>query len=149
MLREGIRLSRLHRRLLYTFCGLLWASGVLWLLFHYFVRVPGEFGDTPHPLESWWLRLHGLAAMLSLLVLGSLVRGHIRLGWNIGRNRLSGSALVVCATVLIGTGWALYYVSNEFARTWISAVHWSLGLGSLAVIAIHVRAARRAQRVSS
>ena len=65
MLREGIRLSRRHQRLLYGICGVLWATGALWLIFHYFLQVSGEFGETPHPLEPWWMRLHGLAAMLA------------------------------------------------------------------------------------
>ena len=148
MLREGIRLSRRHQRLLYGICGVLWATGALWLIFHYFLQVSGEFGETPHPLEPWWMRLHGLAAMLALLFLGSLVRGHIRVGWNIRRHRLSGATLVGASATLIATGWALYYVSSEAARPWISVIHWSIGLVSAAVIGVHVYAGARARRIA-
>jgi len=148
MLREGICLSRRHKRLLYAICGALWATGALWLLFHYFLRVPGEFGDTPHPLEPWWMRLHGFAAMLSLLMLGSLMRGHIRVGWNIGRNRLSGAVLVAAGVTLVATGWGLYYVSSEIARPVISIIHWMIGLSSAVAVAAHVYAAGRARRLA-
>jgi hypothetical protein len=148
MLREGIRLSRRHRRLLYGIGGVLWASGALWLLFHYVLQTPGEFGDTPHPLEPWSLRVHGLAAMLALLVLGSLVRGHIRMGWNVRRNRLSGAILVGANCVLIATGWGLYYVSSEIARPWISLVHWTLGLALAVAVAAHVFLAARSGRLA-
>ena len=71
----------------------MFATGALWLLFHYFVRVHGEFGDRPHALEIWWLRLHGAAAMLTLLVLGSLVPIHVRRGWHQRKNLLAGAIL--------------------------------------------------------
>ena len=116
---EGLRLDRVHRHLVYSASVALTATGLLWLLFHYFVRVDGPFGDVAHPLESQWLRLHGAAAMLWLLVLGSLVRGHIRGGWKSRRNRVSGIVATSIAGVLIATGWALYYVSHEGVREWV------------------------------
>src|SRR5512139_106729 len=66
-----IRLGPRHKKLLYAGFALLWLSGALWLAFHYFFRIEGEFGPKPHPLEAWWLhpleawwlRLHGLMAM--------------------------------------------------------------------------------------
>ena len=53
-----IRLSLRHKNLLYAGFTLLWASGALWMAFHYFLRVEGDFGPEAHPLEAWWLRLH-------------------------------------------------------------------------------------------
>ena len=68
MLREGLRLSRRHQAWLHGASALLFTTGALWLVFHHYVRVPGEFGSEPHPLESWWLKLHGAAQFSSSIV---------------------------------------------------------------------------------
>jgi hypothetical protein len=36
--------------MVYAIGWTLWASGVLWLLFHYALMRKGAFGDEPHPL---------------------------------------------------------------------------------------------------
>jgi len=146
VLREGVRLSRRHRALLYWCVTLLFVTGVLWLAFHYLVRVEGELGEVRHPLEPWWLKLHGAAAMIFLMILGSLARGHIRMGWKARRNRRSGATLAAVSAVLIVTGWALYYVGSESARPWISAAHWGLGLFVPLFTITHVVFGRRARR---
>ncbi len=143
-----MRLAQRHKRWVYWSVAMLFASGALWLLFHYFVRVHGEFGETPHPLEVWWLRLHGAAAMLVLIVVGSLLPVHIRVGWHQRRNLAAGVPLLALALLLALTGYALYYFGGEESRGWISVIHWAAGLvagGVLVwhVIAGHADAARR------
>ena len=61
-----IRFAAPHKRALYAVFVLLWLSGALWLAFHYFLRVAAEFGATAHPLEIWWLRLHGMMGFAAL-----------------------------------------------------------------------------------
>jgi hypothetical protein len=151
MLREGVRLSGRHQAWLYGSAGALLGTGALWTVFHYFLQVEGEFGEQPHVLEPWWLKLHGAAAMVFLMVLGSLVRGHVRLGWKSGINRSSGAILVTVTSFLVLTGWALYYVGVDGARPWISASHWGVGLASPFALLVHVvrgRGTRRARLVS-
>lgn len=146
MLREGARLSRTHQRVTFTAFAILFATGALWLLFEHFVRVPGDFGNVPHPLQVWWLRLHGAAASMFLLVLGSLVRGHIRIGWRTRQNRLSGSSIVSANVVLILTGWGLYYIGIDTWRAAASAAHWVVGLVAGPFLIVHVRAGRQTRR---
>jgi hypothetical protein len=119
-------------------------SGALWLLFHYFLRVHGQFGEAPHPLESWWLRLHGAAAMLVLVVLGSLLPVHVRRGWHQRRNLLAGTILGAIGLLLIASGYALYYFGGEELRPWISAFHWVVGLSALPLLMWHISRGRRA-----
>ena len=138
-----MRLSRGHLRWVYASCGLLFASGALWLLFHYFVRVHGEFGERPHALELWWLRLHGAAAMLMLAVLGSLLPIHMRRGWHQRKNLLAGTVLGALALLLVISGYALYYFGSEETRPWISAFHWLLGLGAPLLLVWHIVSGRR------
>lgn len=143
MLREGIGLSGRQRAILYGCCALLFLTGVAWLVAHTWMRTDGEFGETPHPLEHWSLQLHGAGAMLFLMALGSLVRGHMRIGWKTQRSRPSGVTMVAASVALVATGWCLYYVGNEAARTFISQLHWGLGLAGPVVIGVHVLGRRR------
>jgi hypothetical protein len=149
MLREGLRLSRRHKALLYGALAALFASGALWLIFHHFVHVDGDFGEEPHPLEGVWLRVHGAAAMAFLLVAGSLIRGHVRLGWKQRRNRPSGGMVVAICAVLATTGWALYYVAGDTARAYASALHWTVGLLAPVVFAVHVAQGHRGREGSA
>lgn len=139
-----MRLSTAHLRWIYWSGAALVTTGVLWLLFHYFVRTHGQFGETAHPLEIWWLRLHGACAMLVLVVIGSLLPVHVRRGWHLRKNLLAGCVMGTLALLLIASGYALYYFGDEEARGWISAFHWVLGLGAPLVLTWHVWRGRRA-----
>ena len=68
----NLRLERWHRRAVYGSCAALVASGVVWLLGHYFFRSEGQFGQSVSPLEPWAMRVHGAAMMAVLFFLGSL-----------------------------------------------------------------------------
>src|SRR6185436_14021124 len=142
-----MRLSHGHLRWVYASGIALFASGGLWLLFHYFVQVPGELGERPHALEAWWLRLHGAAAMLMLAVLGSLLPIHVRRGWHQRKNLVAGISLSALALLLIISGYALYYFGSEETRPWISAFHWVLGLGAPLLLLWHIMSGRRAHAV--
>ena len=127
---------------------MLFLTGAAWLVAHTWLHVEGEFGDMPHPLERWSLQAHGAIAMLFLMALGSLIRGHIRAGWRAKRSRLSGATMVAASAALIVSGWCLYYVGNEEARALISQAHWLLGLAGPIIIGAHVLG-RRSVAVSS
>ena len=135
---EPIRLGRWHERAVYFSVALLILSGVLWLLFHYFFRIQGEFGPSPHPLEYWWLRLHGAAAMLSLIVIGSMLPVHVRRAWELRKNIATGLATAAVLVLLVVTGYALYYFAGGSSRAVISVSHWIIGLALPMVLAWHV-----------
>ena len=142
---DAVGLEAWHRRSLFVVIAALAGSGVLWLLFHYFVTTVTPWGQGPHPLEVWWLRLHGLAAMLTLVALGTLLLTHIRRAWLVSRNRLSGATLAAILAVLVATGYALYYFGGERTRPVISLVHWLLGLAVVALLLAHVALGRRSR----
>ena len=137
-----MRLSPGHRSWVYWTAAALFTSGALWLVFHYFVQAAGEFGPAPHPLEHWWLRLHGAAAMLALLVVGSLLPIHVRRGWHQGRNLPLGMALSAIVLLLVLSGYALYYLGGEEARPWISVFHWAIGVASPLALVWHIARGR-------
>jgi len=140
---DAIRLSLWNKRLLYSGTALLFGSGVLWLVLHYFGYTQGEFGNAPHPLEPLFLKLHGAAAMIFLMLLGSLLRVHIPRGWTSEKNRVLGTVLGAFNLLLIVSAYALYYLANEETRPWISATHWILGLALPLLLVVHIIVGRR------
>ncbi|MDR3417820.1 MAG: hypothetical protein P4L83_16705 [Nevskia sp.] len=143
-------LSRFHRRCSYAVLVLLFASGLAHFVLHRWFMAQGEFGPSPQPLEPWMLKLHGAAAMLSLVLLGSLLPGHIQRFWRLARNRSAGGLFLTCALLLIASGYGLYYVGGESARDWCRQSHIVLGLLALPAFGIHLwrgRALRRHPRI--
>lgn len=137
-----IRLTPRHQRWVYGCFALLWLSGALWLLFHYFLRTPGTFGPQPHALEPWWLRLHGIAMMAILVLVGTTLVHHAHKAWRLGKNRIMGALLTGYVIWLAATGYALYYFSSDTNETWLPLLHWIPGLSLPVVIAVHVLAGR-------
>lgn len=145
---ETIRLERWHRMFIYGISLALAATGILWLLFHYFIHAQGAFGQKPHPLTMWWLRLHGAAAMLALVGAGSLTLTHMRRAWRLRRNRGWGGALGTATVILLATGYLLYYASDEDSRSIVSLMHWIVGLACVALVPLHARLGRPRSRQS-
>lgn len=144
-----IRFGHAHRRALYGVLLGLWLSGALWLLFHCFFFAPGEFGPTPHPLEKWWLRLHGLFAFATLVALGSVLPVHVRGAWQKRKNRATGVTLTAWVLWLAATGYALYYFATEANEAWLPVLHWAPALALPLALQYHVRRrrARPARRI--
>ncbi|MBN8886148.1 MAG: hypothetical protein J0I77_10535 [Rudaea sp.] len=145
---HGLRLSPRHRRLAYATFAAIWLTGILWLIFHYFLQRHGEFGAEPHPLEAWWLRLHGAAAFLALWLGGVIWIVHVRHGLARPKRRRSGLVLIAMFAVLAATGYLLYYASDDGVRDAVRLLHWLVGLGLAAPFLIHSLHARRARRTN-
>lgn len=137
--RPTARLTRRHERWLYGVGAALFLSGAGWLVAHYFFAGTGEFGDARNASEPWWLRVHGAAAMAFLIAFGSLLPAHIVPAWRLLKNRRSGMLMIALVSVLVLTGYGLYYLGSEQTRTWISAVHWSVGIVCAGGLWAHVR----------
>ena len=147
-MRRRLSLSVPRRVWLYSLVGVLTASGAAWLVCQHWLRIEGEFGVTPHPSAPWWMRLHGAAAMLFLVLLGTLLRDHVRLGWRSHRNRPSGAGLLGICAWLTFTGYGLNYVGGESLRLWLSRLHWLPGLLWPLLLVIHIWLGRRTRAPS-
>ena len=144
-----LKLARGQRRWLHTTFIVLFLTGVVWWGLHRWGEVETEYGSAPHPLNPWLLRVHGAAAMVALLVLGTLLAGHVRAAWRARRNRFTGAGMVLFCAGLIVSGYALYYVGSEGFRAWASWSQLLLGLGFPLVLGVHIWRGRatRSQRV--
>lgn len=139
------RLPRWQRRTLYAVGALLLVTGLAWLALHY--SVGAGVGELPHPLEAWCLRLHGLAAMAGLFVLGALAAAHIPQGWRLSRRwQLAGqqrTGVLLCAVgvLLVLSGYLLYYFAPEDLRPALGWAHAGLGVVMAGSILWHRRCA--------
>jgi hypothetical protein len=140
--KEPLAVGRARRVGIYVVGGGLWLSGGLWLLFHYFMQSRGEFAPAPHPLEPWWLKLHGAFALGAIWVFGLLWGLHVAPGWAGTKRRQSGGALVGLILWLTLSGYLLYYLGHEQLRGITSLLHWSLGLLIPALFCLHRLASR-------
>lgn len=138
-----IALSALHRRSLYVIAAGLVLSGAGWLVCHFVLAVDPEMDGLPHPMEPFWLKLHGAAGMIGLLSIGTVIPAHAWRAWRARRNHGTGLVFGAALSVMAVTGWALYYVGSEAWRPAISAVHWAAGLSLVPALAWHVTAGRR------
>jgi hypothetical protein len=141
LLRERVRLEPFHRRLLYVAFGILWGSGALWILIEWF-KDP-ELGAARTVLQTFMMKIHGAAMLVFLAMLGTLFT-HMRRGWILKANRLSGCFNIDISALLALTGWLLYYVADDATREWASLIHWSLGLGALPLLSAHIWLGRAA-----
>ena len=137
------KLARWQELSVYAGGSFLLATGLVWLVLDTWVRVPGEFGDEPHPAEHWALVLHGIAAYLFLICLGALVPVHVLSGWKVRRNRLTGATVLAVSAALAATGLGIYYASLDEGRFWVSTLHWGIGLLVLPFLAVHIVQGRR------
>ena len=142
----GLGIPHRRKAALYGAFAALFGTGILWLVFHYFMVRQGEFGPQPHPLELWCLRLHGACAFLLLWFAGVLWGTHARPGLQQPRWRGSGVAILVLLGVLAVSGYLLYYATDDTLREIVRLLHWLAGLTLAIPLLIHVVGVRRSKR---
>ena len=138
-------LSRLHRLALHGAFAVLFLTGVAWAVLSGALNWPGYHGNMERAeIVPVLLDIHGAAAMVALIVLGSLVPQHIKLAWKGQLNRLTGALMILTQTLLVGTGYGLYYAGDTGWREWSHSLHLTLGLAFPLVILGHIVNAVRA-----
>lgn len=133
----GLRLSQSQLYLVFGISAGVWLSGVVWLIYHYFMQIEGPFGFQKHPIEPLSLKVHGAFSFVSLWLFGTLWWTHVVRGWTANWRRWSGGSMVAAVAVLILSGWGLYYFVERNLREWTSLTHWVVGLASLGLFFIH------------
>jgi hypothetical protein len=121
------RLPVAQRGLLYAALLVLLTTGVAW-------EVLG-----PGPWAAPLMKIHGGAAMLALVLVGTLIAHHIPAGWTSLKNRWSGMLLLTALGWLVASGYMLYYSGSDALRLFASQSHLWVGLAAGAVVALHVR----------
>ena len=131
-----IRLAFIHRYFIYLIWGLLTVTGC------YFAYVQDWQMQLPTNLTVVTLKLHGIAAAIMLILLGSLMTVHIKLSLRSRRNIVTGLGLLSFMLVLSLTGTGLYY-SPEDWHEMVKWIHIWVGLIVTVVLPLHIIVGRR------
>jgi hypothetical protein len=143
MRRERVHLSRRHQAWVYGSLGLLLVTGGVWLVARRWLGGAGELGEATSPLAAASMKVHGAAAMVALIVLGSVLPGHVQRAWKARMSRATGAVLLAANAVLIASGYALYYAGDEWLRAIASPLHWVVGLLLPVAMGAHLWERRR------
>jgi hypothetical protein len=136
-----MRLGFWQRTAVFATTAVVGVTGLLWFVLH--DMIDAEPGDAAHVL----LMLHGISSYAILVVIGSLLPRHVRLGWVRRRNLVTGLTVTVVMTVLAATGLALYYGSEDL-HTPVKWLHVIFGLGCFVLFPAHALLAAKARRSS-
>jgi hypothetical protein len=125
----------------YAVFAALIATGAIWLV--------ADMLKTSADEELWQavaanvLMLHGITAMIALVMLGAVIALHVRHSWRAGKNRVSGAVMVGANAVLVITAWGLYYAGSDLMRAFTADVHIAVGIAWPALVVAHVVLGRR------
>ncbi len=132
-------LPRRRKIMVYTVSIGSLVTGVVWLLYHYFIRTVDQFGfESPDPNQKWWIIAHAVFSFFAVWAFGVLWTNHVKRGWRAKVRRLTGGMLFGLTVWLTLTGVALYYIGQDDWRSWTSVLHWGAGLAAFAAFIWHL-----------
>jgi hypothetical protein len=134
-----VRLGKWHRWLMIATLVLVAASGVLWFVLH------DVMDRAPDELLQEILVAHGVTAYACAIAFGSILPLHVMAGWRYRRHLVSGFAVILTLTLLIGSALLLYYGGEE-THAWARLVHIATGFGALLAAPIHIMLGRRLRK---
>ena len=135
LLQERVRLEKVHRWLLYLVFAVLWGSGSAWLISEW-LKDP-ELGPTRTVLQTLSMEIHGAIMIVYVAMLGTLWT-HVRRGFALKANRLSGCLVIGTNVILALSGWVLYYLTDDGVRRGSSTIHWVIGIAVLPLLITHI-----------
>jgi hypothetical protein len=130
-------MSTSQRGWVYLLLGVLWLSGVVWLCLDQFFSTRGPFGKTPHPWEQPIVLLHGIIAIASMYLLGWISAQHVSHWWSKRLRRVTGALLCTFLGVLIVSGFALFFISDDHWQRIAAVIHEISGLGVTPIAVQH------------
>jgi small-conductance mechanosensitive channel len=126
----------------YAVFATLVTTGAIWLVADLLKDPEGEIWQM---IAADMLMLHGITAMIALILIGAMIPLHIQRSWRAGKNRVSGAVMIGANAVLVATAWGLYYAGADLLRTFVTDVHIAAGLVLPALVIAHVMLGRRSR----
>lgn len=124
--------------------AVLFLTGAGWFVADWEKNIAGD--EIWQQAAASLLMVHGGAAMVALLLLGSLIPVHLLRAWRSRKNRVSGSVMAAFNAVLVVTAFGLYYLGSDAIRPWMSWVHLIAGVSLSLFFPVHVWLGRRQAR---
>lgn len=134
-----IRLGSLHKVVSYSIWLILAITGVVWTWRQdWLMTLPDDFSVN-------MLKIHGVFAALSLIILGTLISTHMKAAYQRKRNRMTGLILLIMFSIMSASGYALYY-SPEAWHELIKWTHVWSGIAVIVLLPAHIFIGRTLQR---
>lgn len=142
MKRRGLQLHWVHRFFLYGCVLLIFISGLIW---HQVDEkaLTQELSAAASTSKQVAIRFHGFSAVAFVLLLGMVLDGHVRRAWHARRNRVNGVSFLIVVSLLVLSGYSLYYVGDEQWRHFFSVGHVWIGMAFPFLLIVHVFLGRR------
>jgi hypothetical protein len=137
------KIAKKYRYLFYSFLSLSVFSGSGFWLLRNFAMVEGDFGPESHFLQYPFLQLHGFAAFMMLMALGSIFSSHISKTWSLGRAKKSGVTLLSFIVFSMLSAYSLYYLVSEDWHVLLGNSHAIVGLLLPTLLIFHIKMARK------
>jgi hypothetical protein len=137
-----LRLEPGFRFWTYAIFATLAATGAVWLIADLMKDPESEIWQM---IAADMLMLHGMMAMIALVLIGAMIPLHIQRSWRAGKNRVSGIVMIGVNAILVATAWGLYYAGSDGLRTFVADVHIAVGLALPALAIVHMVLGRRAK----
>jgi len=125
----------------YAAFAALFATGAMWLVADQLKASQNE--ELWQAIAANMLMLHGMTAMVALVLLGAMMPLHVQRSWRAGKNRISGTVMVAANMALVATACGLYYAGSDLLRTFVADVHIAVGLALPALVVTHIVLGRR------
>jgi hypothetical protein len=142
--RRAHRIPQSRRRGIYVTFAVLLLTGFIWLAIHFMAEDSLELTA----LLAWSMKLHGAAAWLATYLIGTIWVAHIKLAWKLQHNRWAGAAFGLTVTLLLISGYGLYYFNGETVRMLTEWLHWSAGALAACLFWVHLRLGKRYAKLS-
>jgi hypothetical protein len=141
--RRGLQFRRLHRLSLGAIGLSLFFSGVGFAWIQHLDEA-GRASDSLLQIKTKLIAVHGFSAMFFVLWMGTLLVGHVSQAWKARKNRPNGAFFLAAVGLLMLSGYALYYLSNESLRDADGQFHLWLGIAAPALLGWHIWCGRKA-----
>lgn len=115
----------------------MYFTGLITWVMGYWFQVQTAFGNEPSPFRLWWLQLHSIVSLWFLILFGYLFHAHVQPAWRRRKKRRSGAVLTGTLIFLIATVPGLFYIANEYLKSWVAMVHADVGLTVLLIFLLH------------
>jgi hypothetical protein len=136
----GVKLPSFQKLNAYLFFCIVAITGLWW------IALSEVMNSMNLKLIHRILIAHGITATFCLMIFGSLMTQHIRVAWQLKKNRFSGGLSVATLAVIVLTGLGLYYAEEE-QQVIYEWIHIILGLIVILLIPIHIVFGRRKTKI--
>ena len=127
----GVKLPSFQKVNAYIFFSIVAITGIWWIL------LSEVMGSMNLKLIHRILIAHGITATFCLMIFGSLMTQHIRVAWQLKKNRVSGGISIFTIGLIILSGLGLYYAEEDQQMIYEWA-HIVMGLLVVFLIPIHI-----------